>query len=70
MPSARSWAKTHPALPRNDDRIVRLGLHHHVTSGIGHNVIIDAWWASQRPAPVLAGPNWRRVASASIACGR
>jgi hypothetical protein len=47
MPSARSWAKTHPALPRNDDRIVRLGLHHHVTSGIGHAVIIDSWWTSQ-----------------------
>jgi hypothetical protein len=35
-----------PFHPR-DDRIVRLGLHQHVTSGIGHYVIIDAWWTSQ-----------------------
>jgi hypothetical protein len=30
-----------------DDRIVSLGLHHHVTGDIGHDVIINAWWASQ-----------------------
>jgi hypothetical protein len=35
-----------PFHPR-DDRIVRLGLHHHITGGIGHDVIVDAWWASQ-----------------------
>jgi len=40
--------KTHSGRfhPR-DDRIVSLGLHHHVTGGIGHDVIIDAWWTSQ-----------------------
>jgi hypothetical protein len=27
-----------------DDRIVSLGLHHTVDTGIGHDVIIDAWW--------------------------
>jgi hypothetical protein len=31
----------------NDDRIVRLGLHHQISTGIGHDVHIDAWWASQ-----------------------
>lgn len=31
----------------HDDRIVSIGLHHHVTSGIGHDVIIDAWWTNQ-----------------------
>jgi hypothetical protein len=30
----------------HDDRIVSLGLHHHVISGIGNDVIIDAWWTS------------------------
>jgi hypothetical protein len=35
-----------PFHPR-DDRTTSLGLHHHVTSGIGHDVVIDAWWASQ-----------------------
>lgn len=35
-----------PFHPR-DDRITSLGLHHHVSSGTGHDVIIDAWWASQ-----------------------
>ena len=35
-----------PFHPR-DDRILRLGLHHHVTGGIGHDVTIDAWWTSQ-----------------------
>ncbi|HEX9359735.1 MAG TPA: hypothetical protein VF933_38750 [Streptosporangiaceae bacterium] len=48
MPSARCLGKTHSGRfhPR-DDRIVSLGLHHHVTGGIGHDVIIDAWWTSQ-----------------------
>jgi hypothetical protein len=36
-----------PAVSPRDDRIVSLGLHHHITGGIGHDVIIDAWWASQ-----------------------
>jgi hypothetical protein len=27
-----------------DDRIISLGLHHHVNTGVGHDVIIDAWW--------------------------
>jgi hypothetical protein len=35
-----------PFHPR-DDRIVSPGLHPHITSGIGHDMIIDAWWASQ-----------------------
>jgi len=34
-----------PFHPR-DDRIVRLGLHHTIDTGIAHDVIIDAWWAS------------------------
>jgi len=25
----------------------RPGLHHHITGGIGYDVIIGAWWASQ-----------------------
>jgi hypothetical protein len=33
-----------------DDRITSPGLHHHVTSGIGHDLIIGAWRASQPPA--------------------
>ena len=36
-----------PAVSPRDDRIVSLGLHHHITGGIGHDVIIDDWWASQ-----------------------
>ena len=28
----------------NDDRITSLGLHHHVNTVIGHDVIITAWW--------------------------
>jgi len=35
-----------PFHPR-DDRIVSLGLHHHITGGIGHDVIIDVWWTRQ-----------------------
>jgi len=27
-----------------DDRIVSLGLHHTIDTGIAHDVIIDAWW--------------------------
>jgi hypothetical protein len=34
---------TRPFHP-HDDRIVSLGLHHTVDTGIGHDVIIDAWW--------------------------
>ena len=30
----------------HDDRIVSLGLHHSIDTGIAHDVIIDAWWAS------------------------
>ncbi len=35
-----------PALPFHpqDDRIVSLGLHHTIDTGIAHDVIIDAWW--------------------------
>jgi hypothetical protein len=32
-----------PFHPR-DDQIVSLGLHHSVDTGIGHDVIIAAWW--------------------------
>ena len=37
-----------PARPfhPHDDRIVSLGLHHTVDTGIAHDVIIDAWWTS------------------------
>src|SRR5215470_17010408 len=36
---------TQPFHPR-DDRIVSLGLHHTIDTGIAHDVIIDAWWTS------------------------
>jgi hypothetical protein len=36
---------TRPSHSR-DDRIVSLGLHHTVDTGIAHDVIIDAWWTS------------------------
>jgi hypothetical protein len=36
---------TRPFRP-HDDRIVSLGLHHTTDTGIAHDVIIDAWWAS------------------------
>ena len=36
---------TQPFHP-HDDRIVSLGLHHTIDTGIAHDVIIDAWWAS------------------------
>ena len=32
-----------PFHPR-DDRLVSLGLHHTIDTGIAHDVIIDAWW--------------------------
>jgi hypothetical protein len=37
-----------PGLPfhPNDDRITSLGLHHTVNTGIGHDVIITAWWVN------------------------
>jgi len=34
---------TRPFHP-HDDRIVSLGLHHTIDTGITHDVIIDAWW--------------------------
>jgi hypothetical protein len=34
---------TRPFHP-HDDRIVSLGLHHTIGTGIAHDVIIDAWW--------------------------
>jgi hypothetical protein len=35
-----------PTLPfhPHDDRIVSLGLHHTIDTGVAHDVIIDAWW--------------------------
>jgi hypothetical protein len=36
---------TRPFHP-HDDRIVSLGLHHIIDTGIAHDVIIDAWWTS------------------------
>jgi hypothetical protein len=35
---------TRPFHP-DDDRIVSLGLHHTIHTGIAHEVIIDAWWS-------------------------
>ena len=37
-----------PARPfhPHDDRIVSLGLHHTIDTGIAHDVIIDGWWTS------------------------
>ena len=37
-----------PARPfhPHDDRIVSLGLHHAIDTGIARDVIIDAWWTS------------------------
>jgi hypothetical protein len=35
-----------PFHPR-DDRILCLGLHHRITGGIGHDMIIDAWRTNQ-----------------------
>jgi hypothetical protein len=34
---------TRPFHP-HDGRIVSLGLHHTIDTGIAHDVIIDAWW--------------------------
>ena len=36
---------TRPFCP-HDDRIVSLGLHHTIDTGIAHDVIIHAWWTS------------------------
>lgn len=30
----------------NDDRIISLGLHHDISTAIGHDVIIAAWWTT------------------------
>ena len=30
----------------HDDRIVSLGLHHSIDTGMAHDVIIHAWWTS------------------------
>ena len=30
----------------HDDRVVSLGLHHTIDTGIAHDVIIEAWWTS------------------------
>jgi hypothetical protein len=37
-----------PARPfcPHDERVVSLGLHHAIDTGIAHDVIIDAWWTS------------------------
>jgi hypothetical protein len=47
-----------PARPFHpyDDRIVSLGLHHTIDTGIGHDVIIDAWWTSLQPTPPPLSP--------------
>lgn len=29
-----------------DDRIISLGMHHHVDTAVGHDVIVEAWWAA------------------------
>lgn len=34
---------TRPFHP-HDDRITSLGLHHHVDTAVGHDVIVEAWW--------------------------
>jgi hypothetical protein len=36
---------TRPCHPQ-DDRVVSLGLHHTIDTGIAHDVIVDAWWTS------------------------
>jgi hypothetical protein len=47
MPSAPCWAKTPPGRStRTMTRVVSLGLHHTIDTGIAHDVIIDAWWTS------------------------
>ncbi len=42
-----------PARPfhPNDDRIVSLGLHHTIDTGIADDVIIHAWWTRLEPTP-------------------
>ena len=46
------------AFQPNHDRIVRLGLQHHVTSGIGHDVTIDAADDAVRHALAAGNPAW------------
>jgi hypothetical protein len=46
------------AFQPNHDRIVRLGLQHHVTSGIGHDVTIDAADDAVRHALAAGDPAW------------
>ena len=29
-----------------DDRIISLGMHHHVDTAVGRDVIVEAWWAA------------------------
>jgi hypothetical protein len=42
---------TRPFHP-HDDRIVSLGLHHTIDTGIAHDVIIDAWWTRLQLTPL------------------
>ena len=46
------------AVQPNHDRIVRLGLQHHVTRGIGHDVTIDAADDAVRHALAAGDPAW------------
>jgi hypothetical protein len=48
LTGARPRAGRRPSRPSrpHDDRIVSPALHHHVSTGIAHDVIIDAWWTS------------------------
>ena len=46
------------AFQPNHDRIVRLGLQHHVTSGIGHDVTIDPADDAVRHALAAGDPAW------------
>jgi hypothetical protein len=40
--------------PTSHFDVISLSLHHHVTRGIGYDVIIDAWWTSHRaPEPAV-----------------
>lgn len=41
----------------HDDRIISLGLHHHVSTDIGHDVTVEARWASGC-APFCRGQLW------------
>jgi hypothetical protein len=46
---ANLWNRNDPARASHphDDRIVCLGLHHHIDIGIARDVLIDAWWSSE-----------------------